>query len=1763
MRYPTRTLVTVVGVMLSGALVPGAALASQPTFNKVSRISHQESGGVTTVTIQGDRTPTFTVYKLERPRRLVVDLANTTVVGYEDPVEVETYAVGLLTVSRFVDSRAVIARVVIGFRRQATYQVKASGSQVVVVITPATLPGTPSAPVAALGDAPAKEIEGLRRDAKRLAAEAAVRKEEADRLAREAEATVRRARTLAGQTRSAALAEADRQRQAARGAQEQAEALKLRAQAQLQAAERASAQTRQAALAYAGRLKAEAEGLRAQAESQKQAAARAAEEARTALRAAESQADATRVRALQGARMLQENAARLQATAEASLRAAREREAQVQGLLAQARRRLQDAQAEAEATRTRAREQAAALKEAAEARASVTWQEALKKAQALEAATRREAEIAQAEALKKAQALEAAARRRAADYLKVAKGRLSQAQEEASRLASEAQAARQVLESASSQVQSARAAAAAANEQAEAARSQAESARKAAALLVAQARKQERAVKRSTAQLTREAKAEAEQARARARAAEAAARHLEGLSKQARVRQAEAVRQALGAKAQAAKAQAQAQQAERALQGAEAARVAALSEVTRLRSEAARYRHIVGRVRQEVASLRHVREEMKGELARLRQEAGAAQAALRQARKQATMAQGEAALYGRLAQRQKQMAAEIETVRAQLAAARLGLRQATDSRRQEEARQALARAARQQAELQLRQLGLAKERVEASKRLLEGQVDALAARHRAERAAQGLAEKRRVALENAEREARERKAEAERLAHRERERAEALSQARRRLESLNAELREAVLVQERRTQELQAALARLEGLRRTETAAAHVAAKRLERRVADLRQREAREAKRLGGMRAAVGLAEKETSQLDGSAREAQRAAQAARQQREEALIAARTAQKELTAARAALAAEREALEKTRVERATLASAVTKAEQELSGARREVAALERSRASQEQALTQVQKRLQREQEALGRVRSRMEDVLLRSSKEKAQAEGRLAALKGQVERMKAQAREAQVARDQARRELEETRQAVAQRRQQVSVTLEQEEKAAARLKAQLEEVRQKEKAAAARLQAQIEEARQREAALDRRLEAKKRLSQREAKRLEADLKVRRAALRAKLEAERRAVQERIGALKARAEAVRKAQAAAERVAASKRRPRSAPSARPLAQVSQVQFVDGVWAHRVVVDVKGPISHTLARTGRQSLTVSLARASIPRNLERSLDVSEIDGPVRLVSSLRSPSAPGSVDLVVDLRREAKVRLSTAPGKLYIDVWKDPAEVARAKTRRGEPVNPPARVVDVAAARVAAYSAPVGPAAAPSSQPLKAYRGYRYGLGGRYTGPRVDMDFNNADIHNVLRLIGRVWNKNIVVAGKVDGKVTIRLQRVEVDRALEVVLKTLQLGMVWHAPNLIRVSPESDIQAELAAIAAAQEKERTVAPVYTRVIPVNFAKAKDISDRIEKNMLSKRGKVSFDDRTNTIIVRDVSANLRAILALTKALDTATPQVMVEARIVEAFDNFTQEIGIQWGGNVLAGSQTGYPTGLLFPSTVGLQGGTVDADTNVSGLQGAGTTNPGYAVNLPAAVGSGSGGALGLTLGSVTGAFNINLRLSALEATGQVRIVSSPKVTVLDNVEAKIEQGFKIPYSQVSAQGTTTIFQDAKLSLKVKPHVTNDGNVIMKIEVANSRPSTVVTGSRGEASILEKLANTEMMIKDGDTAVIGGIFTRSTEVAYSKVPWFAEIPVIGWLFKKRTKKDERSEMLIFITPRIVTPRSSNILKDEEVQR
>jgi type IV pilus assembly protein PilQ len=412
------------------------------------------------------------------------------------------------------------------------------------------------------------------------------------------------------------------------------------------------------------------------------------------------------------------------------------------------------------------------------------------------------------------------------------------------------------------------------------------------------------------------------------------------------------------------------------------------------------------------------------------------------------------------------------------------------------------------------------------------------------------------------------------------------------------------------------------------------------------------------------------------------------------------------------------------------------------------------------------------------------------------------------------------------------------------------------------------------------------------------------------------------------------------------------------------------------------------------------------------------------------------------------------------------------------------------------------------------------------------GKRYTGRRLSLDFKDADIDNILRLIAEISNLNIVTGDDVKGKISLRLINVPWDQALDIVLESQGLGMI-RTGNVVRIAPAGKLKAEDDAAIAAKAAKQKLEDLTLEIIPVNYATAADMEKQL-KGLLTDRGKITVDTRTNALIVSDVKGTIEQARALIVALDTTTPQVLIEARIVEASLDFTRELGIQWGGTYNGSPATGLRTGNKFPGTVNANGG---AGSN-------------FAINLPAAIGAGAGGGLNLLLGSLNSVAQLDVRLSALERTGEGRLISSPKITTLDNKEAVIEQGLSIPFETTSQSGTQTTFIDANLNLTVTPHVTNDESISLKIKASKNAPDTSVRGASGAPSISKKEARTEVLIKNGQTTVIGGIYQIDRSETVAGLPWFHRIPIFGWLFKKTTVVDKKTELLIFITPRIVRP-------------
>jgi type IV pilus assembly protein PilQ len=442
--------------------------------------------------------------------------------------------------------------------------------------------------------------------------------------------------------------------------------------------------------------------------------------------------------------------------------------------------------------------------------------------------------------------------------------------------------------------------------------------------------------------------------------------------------------------------------------------------------------------------------------------------------------------------------------------------------------------------------------------------------------------------------------------------------------------------------------------------------------------------------------------------------------------------------------------------------------------------------------------------------------------------------------------------------------------------------------------------------------------------------------------------------------------------------------------------------------------------------------------------------------------------------------------------------------------------------------------------------------------------QYKGARLSLDFKDADIHNILRLIAEVSNLNIITSEDVKGKITIRLVNVPWDQALDIILTTKNLikieeGNVYRITTVDSMRKErEDKQKEEEALAKSRDTRLALEEPGKRIIKVNYGNAVDlvriILERVQegKGLVTKVGTVKADPRTNSIIIQDVRSSIEEVEQLLKQLDTPTPQVLIEARIVQASNTFARSLGIQWGGSYNQTLGGNYYYGLTGNNSSAAPGwGFVPSQT--PGGSTAGILPSNFVVNFPASTANTATGGAAVSLGKLTGGLvNLDLRLSMGETNGMTKVVARPKLATLDMKEAVIKQGEKIPYETTSQAGTQVQFIDAVLMLKVTPHVTPDGSILMKVLVTRDSRGTFRSPVNQVPSIDNREASTEVLVKDGDTLVIGGIYQNETDETTQGLPWFKDIPILGWLFKNNDKFQKRDELLVFITPTIIQQKS-----------
>jgi type IV pilus assembly protein PilQ len=451
------------------------------------------------------------------------------------------------------------------------------------------------------------------------------------------------------------------------------------------------------------------------------------------------------------------------------------------------------------------------------------------------------------------------------------------------------------------------------------------------------------------------------------------------------------------------------------------------------------------------------------------------------------------------------------------------------------------------------------------------------------------------------------------------------------------------------------------------------------------------------------------------------------------------------------------------------------------------------------------------------------------------------------------------------------------------------------------------------------------------------------------------------------------------------------------------------------------------------------------------------------------------------------------------------------------------------------------------------------PNKLVQGSRTG----YTGEKLSLNFQNVEVRSVLNVIADFTDLNIITSDTVGGNLTLRLKDVPWDQALDIILQTRGLDMRKNG-NVIWIAPRDELatKEKLALESNAQITE--LEPLRTETFQLNYAKADAFARLLadpQQRILSKRGAASVDLRTNQVFVQDVSVRLEEVRKLLGQVDIPVQQVLIEARIVEANDTFSKNLGVRLGNVARPLTQSASSSG---PSPVGTnqttgvavtQSGTLNDFANlfpVGGGQITTKTPDNLNVNLPAApVGNAAAaGSIALLITNrLTGA--LSLELSALEADGKGKIISSPRVMTANNVEALIEQGTELPYQQATSSGATSVaFRKANLALKVKPQITPDGNIIMNLDI---NKDSVGQSTNAGFAIDTKHVQTQVLVENGGTVVIGGIYTQTLQTTITKVPFFGDLPLVGVLFRNNSRSDNKTELLVFITPRIVEQRLS----------
>ena len=575
----------------------------------------------------------------------------------------------------------------------------------------------------------------------------------------------------------------------------------------------------------------------------------------------------------------------------------------------------------------------------------------------------------------------------------------------------------------------------------------------------------------------------------------------------------------------------------------------------------------------------------------------------------------------------------------------------------------------------------------------------------------------------------------------------------------------------------------------------------------------------------------------------------------------------------------------------------------------------------------------------------------------------------------------------------------------------------------------------------------------------------------------------------------------------------------------------------------------VVD-KGDRVEVVARTGQKPI-INLFALENPLRLVVDIYDAVFNQPTKTVSvgkygldkirigQYQTPPPEAVTRMVFDLTEPQRYTVATGPKELRVTLPGDPGLSSGAPPPTGKAETPISAPVP---GPTAGQKADVKPAAKDVPPPAKGEKQKTLTIHDteqKYAGELISPRFKDADLRDVVLWLGERVGLNVIFDPDVRGTVTCSFFDVPWDQFLDLILKNNKQGRSLEG-NVLRIAPLGILAEEEKAQQGLRDAKEQSGPLMTKSFTLSYAKAKDILE-VMKNKKSARGEIVTDERTNMIIITDVKEKIDLIENLIIALDTPTQQVQIETRIVEATSTFVRNLGIQWGVRGVADPFYGNQTSLQFPNKIALDGALIPQGTVTKGIAG---PLGGYAVNLPAPA---FNSAIGVSFANVLDTFRLDLALSALETSGDGRIVSTQRVAAYNNKEAYINQGRQIPVQTQANFTVTTQYVNAGLELRATPQITADGTIIMTIDIQNNAAdfSNLVNGI---PPITTQSAKTVVGVTDGGTTVIGGIYRQEDAITRERVPFLHQIPILGNLFKSFSKTTQNRELLIFITPRIL---------------